>query len=129
MMSLKKYRMNTIKSLGGVDELSQQEVADIAAGFQWAAIDTLMIKCRRALKETGLKRLVVAGGVSANQHLRSHLREHCEAMGVEVFYPRPEWSTDNGAMIAYAAYCKLGRAEATTDLAIELKPRWPLVDY
>ncbi len=99
--------------------------AHIARAFQDAVIDTLIIKCRRALKETGLRRLVVAGGVSANRMLRDRLRREVEDQGGEVWYPRPEFCTDNGAMIAYAGCQRLlaGERESAT---LEVRPRWPL---
>jgi N6-L-threonylcarbamoyladenine synthase len=81
--------------------------ADIARGFEEAVVDTLAIKCKRAIKETGLKRLVVAGGVSANHRLRRVLTQQMYDLDGEVYYPRPEFCTDNGAMIAYAGYCRL----------------------
>jgi N6-L-threonylcarbamoyladenine synthase len=84
--------------------LDPQTIADIAHGFQQAAIDTLVIKCRRALEQTGHRRLVVAGGVSANRLLRADMAVMTGAMEVKVYYPRPEFCTDNGAMIAAAGY-------------------------
>ncbi len=106
-------------------EQSDVDRADIARAFQDAVVDTLAIKCKRALKQTGLKRLVVAGGVSANQGLRERLSKMGQELRAEVFYPRPEFCTDNGAMIAYAGYLrfKAGQHEA---LAFSATPRWPL---
>ena len=75
--------------------------------FEDAVVDTLMIKCRRALEQTGFKRLVMAGGVSANRTLRAKLAEMMQKRGGEVFYARPEFCTDNGAMIAYAGMVRL----------------------
>ncbi|WP_028864335.1 tRNA (adenosine(37)-N6)-threonylcarbamoyltransferase complex transferase subunit TsaD [Psychromonas aquimarina] len=102
-----------------------QTQADIALAFQDAVIDTIAIKCKRALKETGLKRLVVAGGVSANQSLRKQLAVLMKSRGGEVFYPRNEFCTDNGAMIAYAGMQRL-KAGHFENLEIEAKPRWPI---
>ncbi|MFT6985140.1 MAG: N6-L-threonylcarbamoyladenine synthase [Psychromonas sp.] len=118
---LKTFAANTIHAQGN----DPQTQADIALAFQDAVIDTLAIKCKRALKETGLKRLVVAGGVSANQSLREQLAILMRSLGGQVFYPRNEFCTDNGAMIAYAGMQRLkaGHFEA---LAIQAKPRWPL---
>jgi len=118
---LKTFAANTIHAQGN----DAQTQADIALAFQDAVIDTLAIKCKRALKETGLKRLVVAGGVSANQSLREQLAILMRSLGGQVFYPRNEFCTDNGAMIAYAGMQRLkaGHFEA---LAIQAKPRWPL---
>ena len=118
---LKTYALNTWR------ESSQgaQERADIARAFEEAVVDTLMIKCRRALAETGIGRLVVAGGVGANQCLRERLSGLMKHEGGRVFYPRPEFCTDNGAMIACAGYQRLraGRAEG---LAVRVLPRWSL---
>lgn len=104
---------------------SEKSRADIAYAFQQAVIDTLAIKCSRALEQTGLKRLVVAGGVSANVYLRQKLTELTARLNGEVFYPRPEFCTDNGAMIAFAGAMRL-QAGQCEDLAIITRPRWPL---
>ncbi len=104
---------------------SEQTQADIACAFQEAVVDTLAIKCKRALKQTGLKRLVIAGGVSANKGLRQRLAAMGEELGAEVYYPRPEFCTDNGAMIAYAGYLRL-KAGQTVDLGFGAMPRWPI---
>ena len=84
-----------------------QTRADVARAFEEAVVDTLCIKCERALQETGHRRLVVAGGVGANRRLRARLKERVQALGGDVFYPRPEFCTDNGAMIAYAGAMRL----------------------
>ena len=118
---LKTFAANTIRA--NDDDL--QTRADIAFAFQEAVADTLAIKCRRALKQTGMKRLVMAGGVSANTYLRQELEAMMKKIGGEVFYPRTEFCTDNGAMIAYAGMQRLKNGE-TTDLAIQAKPRWPI---
>ncbi|RYU69981.1 tRNA (adenosine(37)-N6)-threonylcarbamoyltransferase complex transferase subunit TsaD [Aliivibrio finisterrensis] len=118
---LKTFAANTIRA--NDDDL--QTRADIAFAFQEAVVDTLAIKCRRALKETGMKRLVMAGGVSANKYLRQELEVMMKKIGGEVFYPRTEFCTDNGAMIAYAGMQRLKNGE-TTDLAVQAKPRWPI---
>ncbi len=118
---LKTFAANTIHSQGSDD----QTRADIAHAFQSAVVDTLAIKCKRALLETGLKRLVIAGGVSANRELRSQLAELMHKLGGEVFYPRPEFCTDNGAMIAFAGMQRL-KAGHTTGLEIVVQPRWNL---
>lgn len=106
-------------------ELSEQDKCDLAADFQLAVVDTLLIKCRRALKATGLPRLVVAGGVSANSLLRESLKTLGAEMKVGVHFPRLQYCTDNGAMIAYAGYCRF-RAGFSIAPAIEARPRWPL---
>lgn len=102
-----------------------QVQADIAASFQQAVVDTLLIKCRRALQQTGYKRLVIAGGVSANESLRAQLAKMLGSLGGKVYYPRKEFCTDNGAMIAFAGYQRL-KAGQQQDLTIGVTPRWPL---
>jgi N6-L-threonylcarbamoyladenine synthase len=99
--------------------------ADLAASFQAAVVDTLTGKCRQALEKTGLERLVIAGGVGANRALRASLADLARRVGARVYYPRPALCTDNGAMIAYAGWCR--RAAAQPGLPrIVAKPRWPL---
>ena len=100
----------------------EEDKADIAAGFQQAVIDTLIIKCKRALKQTGINQLVIAGGVSANIALREQLSQKLNA---DVFYPRHDFCTDNGAMIAYAGWLRLKNG-FNEDLAFDVKPRWAL---
>ena len=90
-------------------------------------VDTLAVKCERALEQTACERLVMAGGVSANQRLRSRVAAMGAARGVEVFYPRPEFCTDNAAMIAYAGWCRL-RAGEREPLKFAVRPRWMLAD-
>ena len=99
-----------------------QTKADIAAAFQEAVAETMVIKCRRALQQTGLNRLVVAGGVAANQVLRHTLKTKLSA---DIHYPCPEFCTDNAAMIAYVGYQRLIRGEKD-DLTIRAVARWPL---
>jgi len=103
----------------------ETDKANIARAFQDAVVDTLAIKCKRALEQTGLKRLVIAGGVSANKGLRERLSQMGAKLGVEVYYPRPEFCTDNGAMIAYAGYQRLAAGEQQ-GLSFTATPRWPL---
>ncbi len=123
---LKTFAANTIaaNSQGehGIDEQTQ---ADIARAFEDAVVDTLAIKCKRALEQTGFKHLVIAGGVSANQTLRTRLADMMRKRGGAVFYARPEFCTDNGAMIAYAGMVRL-KGEDTSDLSVTVRPRWPL---
>jgi N6-L-threonylcarbamoyladenine synthase len=118
---LKTFAANTIAA----NATDDQTRADIARAFEDAVVDTLAIKCRRALKETGLNRLVVAGGVSANRHLRTQLAQLMTTLNGEVFYPRTEYCTDNGAMIAYAGMQRL-KAGVFEPLVIKAVPRWPL---
>lgn len=118
---LKTFALNTINR----EDDSEQTQADIALAFVEAVVDTFIIKCRRAIKETGLKQLVVAGGVSANQQLRAGLKSLMEDEHGQAFYPRPEFCTDNGAMIAFAGYERLKRGQ-TQDLGFQPRPRWPL---
>ena len=99
--------------------------ADIAASFEEAVIDTLCVKTRRALESTGLNSLVVAGGVSANQHLRQSFADLMSQLGGRVYYPRPQFCTDNAAMIAYAGMQRF-KAGVRAGNAIEVFPRWSL---
>lgn len=103
----------------------KQTRADIANAFQQAVVDTLAIKCKRALKQENLNRLVIAGGVSANTALREKLATTTQKLGGSVFYPRPEFCTDNGAMIAYAGLQRL-KAGSHADLTFKANPRWSL---
>jgi N6-L-threonylcarbamoyladenine synthase len=118
---LKTAAANVIAAEGKTPQVQ----ADIAASFQQAVVDTLVLKCRRALKETGLKSLVVAGGVSANESLRMQLADLMKSLKGQVFYPGKEFCTDNGAMIAYAGWQRL-RAGQAQDLSIGVTPRWPM---
>ena len=99
--------------------------ADIARAFEDAIVETLLIKCRRALSQTGAKRLVIAGGVGANRKLRAQLAEAAQREGFRVYFPRLEFCTDNGAMIALAGALRLG-AGMHDDAAIKVAPRWDL---
>ncbi|MEE8265871.1 MAG: tRNA (adenosine(37)-N6)-threonylcarbamoyltransferase complex transferase subunit TsaD [Acidiferrobacterales bacterium] len=105
--------------------LDAQTIADVALEFEQAAIATLAIKCRRALDQTGHKRLVVAGGVSANHLLRKELGKLAAALGAKVYYPRPEFCTDNGAMIAYAGALRLAAGQHE-EFAFRVHPRWEI---
>lgn len=123
---LKTFTLNTADSCR--DEkgvIDPQTMADIAAAFEDAVVDTLAIKCRRALKETGLKQLIIAGGVSANRRLRERLETMVSAEKAQLYYARPRFCTDNGAMIAYAG-CQRLLAGQQSDLTILAKPRWPM---
>lgn len=118
---LKTFAANTIAA----EPDDEQTRANIARAFEEAVVDTLGIKCKRALKQTGYNRLVIAGGVSANQRLRESLAEMMTAVNGEVFYPRGEFCTDNGAMIAYAGLQRL-KAGQFEGLEVKGQPRWPL---
>jgi N6-L-threonylcarbamoyladenine synthase len=107
--------------------LDEQTKADISACFQAAVVDTLAFKCKRALKQTGLKNLIIAGGVGANKLLRQQLMDMTKKQGGQVFYPRPEFCTDNGAMIAYAG-CQRLLAGQRADLSLNVVPRWPMTE-
>ena len=102
-----------------------QSRADIARAFVDAVVETLVIQCRRAMEETGLRTLVAAGGVSANRQLRAQLISLARTMGGEVYFPRPEFCTDNGAMIAYAGYLRL-KAGQQEPLSFSARARWPM---
>jgi N6-L-threonylcarbamoyladenine synthase len=104
-------------------QLDDQMIADVALAFEEAALETLVIKCRRALETTNHARLVVAGGVSANTKLRARLQQLAEKKDIKVYFPRPEFATDNGAMIAYAGFLRL-RAGSREGLAFGTYPRW-----
>ncbi len=118
---LKTAAINTWRTL----EPTPENKADVARAFEEAVVETLAIKCRRALEATRLERLVIAGGVGANRRLRERLREVTTELGGQVHYPRLEFCTDNGAMIAYAGWRRLAAGQRE-DAAIEVLPRWPL---
>ncbi|WP_439290931.1 tRNA (adenosine(37)-N6)-threonylcarbamoyltransferase complex transferase subunit TsaD [Lonepinella koalarum] len=125
---LKTAAANTINQLiKQQGELSEQDKADIAHAFQISVVDTLAIKCKRALTQTGYNRLVIAGGVSANRQLRQGLQQLMQQLKGQVFYPAPQFCTDNGAMIAYVGFLRLKNGEQS-DLAIEVKPRWTMTE-
>jgi N6-L-threonylcarbamoyladenine synthase len=118
---LKTFALNTWNDSGK----TQQDGADIAFAFEEAVADTMVIKCRRALEQTGLTSLVIAGGVGANRRLRERLTGLMQERAGHVYYPRAEFCTDNGAMIAYAGYCRL-QAGQHDSLSIKVTPRWSL---
>lgn len=124
---LKTYARTTILEQAVSGVLAEQDKADISACFQAAVVDTLAIKCKRALKQTGLKNLVIAGGVGANKLLRQQLMDMTKKLGGQVFYPRAEFCTDNGAMIAYAG-CQRLLAGQSADLSLSVVPRWPMTE-
>jgi N6-L-threonylcarbamoyladenine synthase len=127
---LKTAVMTQAKKLG--DDFEAQK-ADLAASTEAAIVEVLLKKSLTALRETGLKRLVVAGGVGANRHLREQLNAACKRQGVRVHYPELHLCTDNGAMIAMAAAMRLqsgegGMAQAQPRYSFDVKPRWPLAE-
>ncbi|MGY0216934.1 tRNA (adenosine(37)-N6)-threonylcarbamoyltransferase complex transferase subunit TsaD [Endozoicomonadaceae bacterium StTr2] len=124
---LKTFTLNTVAAADADGGITEQDKADIARAFEEAAVDTLAIKCRRALRQTGRKRLVIAGGVSANQRLRQKLDEVVTKEGASLFYARPEFCTDNGAMIAFAG-CRRLQAGQRDEEGMNPMPRWPLED-
>jgi N6-L-threonylcarbamoyladenine synthase len=113
-------------------ELDQQTRADVARGFQEAVIETLAEKSRRALRATGHRRLVVAGGVGANRKLRERLAAMAAESGARLYFPRAEFCTDNGAMIALAGCLRMSRpggaGVAGRDLALGARAHWPLAE-
>ena len=111
-----------------VANICEQDKANIARAFVDAIVDVLVAKCLTALKETGLKRLVIAGGVGANRQLREALNAAAQKRRFRVFYPELEFCTDNGAMIAFAGAMRLqiNPQAAKRDYAFNVRPRWPL---
>jgi N6-L-threonylcarbamoyladenine synthase len=107
--------------------IDEQFKADVALAFEEAVVDTLVIKCKRALEQEGLKQLVIAGGVSANKRLQATLQLKLGKIRASVFNARPEFCTDNGAMIAYAGAQRLLDGQ-TSGLALDIRARWPLAD-
>ncbi|MBB6521154.1 tRNA (adenosine(37)-N6)-threonylcarbamoyltransferase complex transferase subunit TsaD [Pseudoteredinibacter isoporae] len=123
---LKTFTLNTVaehKLESGLPD--DQCCADIAYAFEDAVVATLVIKCRRALEQEGLKTLVIAGGVSANKRLRAELESKLAKIDAGVYYARHEFCTDNGAMIAYAG-CQRLLAGQEQELALKVQPRWDL---
>ena len=104
-----------------------EKTVDICASFEAAIVDTLVRKCERALKQTGMKRLVMAGGVSANIRLRAMLQDLAKRRRAQVFYPSAAFCTDNGAMIAFAG-CQRLLAGQGENLAVSVRPRWSMVE-
>lgn len=131
-MSFSGLKTAVLNMVERLSPLSEQDKADIALAFVDSVVEVLTEKCRRALRQTGLKQLVVAGGVGANRQLRQALNSAIPALGGQVFYPPLDLCTDNGAMIAYAGLIRLGdesfalNTQAAKGVAI--KPRWDLCD-
>lgn len=123
---LKTAVLTQVRKLG--TNVCEQDRANLAAATQAAIVEVLVKKSLAALKQTGLRRLVVAGGVGANRLLREQLDRACTRRGVRVHYPELALCTDNGAMIALAAAMRLqaGCSQAVHDYAFDVKPRWDL---
>jgi len=121
---LKTAAITRYKAFEGSEAERDQFKADLAASFELAVVDVLIGKSAKALQESGLSTLVISGGVSANRKLRAAVDE-LSTSGVKVFYPRLEFCTDNGAMIALAGSLRLQRGESS-ELAVAVRPRWPL---
>ncbi|AMB83902.1 tRNA N6-adenosine(37)-threonylcarbamoyltransferase complex transferase subunit TsaD [Pseudomonas agarici] len=122
---LKTFALNTWQQCVSTGDDGEQTRCDISLAFQQAVVETLTIKCKRALKQAGMQRLVIAGGVSANKALRVSLETMLSEMKGKVFYARPEFCTDNGAMIAFAG-CQRLQAGQQESLAISVRARWPM---
>lgn len=122
---LKTYALNCVESM---QPLSESDKANIAYAFEQAVVDTLVVKCKRALAMTGFNTLVVAGGVSANITLRQRLRSEFQRDGGQVCYPPLCYCTDNAAMVAYTGYERFLRGQFDNDPGIHVRARWPLVD-
>lgn len=122
---LKTFALNTWQACKSAGDDGEQTRSDVALAFEQAVVATLAIKCKRALKQTGLKRLVIAGGVSSNLSLRQALEGMVGELRGQVFYARPRFCTDNGAMIAYAGCQRLlaGQHEGS---AITVHARWSM---
>lgn len=125
--SFSGLKTSVLHAVQKLDNPSHQQKADIAQAFQAAVVDTLVGKCRQALMHTNLSKLVVAGGVSANQALRYNMNQMTQKLGVQNYYPSLPFCTDNGAMIALTGALRLQGGQ-TSDLAIQVIPRWPLTD-
>ena len=124
---LKTHTLTTARQCLAETGLTEQDKADIACAFERAVVDTLVIKCRRALKQEGLKTLVIAGGVSANTRLRQALETKLAKDGARVSYPALRLCTDNGAMIAYAGALRMAAGERD-GAEFALHPRWPMTE-
>ncbi|MFT7288742.1 MAG: N6-L-threonylcarbamoyladenine synthase [Halieaceae bacterium] len=122
---LKTHTLTTIRGLAVDGKISEQDRADVARAFEEAVVSTLLIKCRRALQQEQLQTLVLAGGVSANRNLRAQLSAVLGKEGVQLFYPAPQFCTDNGAMIAYAGAQRLAAGQRD-GLEVLVRPRWPM---
>jgi N6-L-threonylcarbamoyladenine synthase len=121
---LKTFALNTIQASRPLTDINR---AHIAFAFERAVVETLEIKCRRALQQTGHATLVVAGGVGANQRLRERLGQMVKVNGARVYFPEMRYCTDNGAMIAYAGAQRLAAGQSDHEV-YDVLPRWSLED-
>lgn len=124
---LKTSVVNLVRELETSASLDKQAQADVASGFQIAAIDTLRIKCKRAMLATAARDLIIAGGVSANLELRKNFAKWGRKEGFNIHYPATKFCTDNGVMIAYAG-CHRLMTGYTEELSIKVRPRWSVTD-
>ena len=125
---LKTAVMLKVRSAEAAGELDETARANLASSFQEAVVDTLATKALRAVRETGRQRLVVAGGVGANRRLRQRLRDGMAQNGGNVYYPRTEFCTDNGAMIAYTGWLRANAGAGGDALTVHARARWNLQD-
>ena len=126
---LKTAVLTKVREIGGSGKLDEQQRADIARGFQDAIVEVLVKKAMRAVKESGLKQLVVAGGVGANRELRYQLDARAAKARISVYYPELEFCTDNGAMIALAGALRFQAGKSIKPAgAFAVRPRWPLAE-
>lgn len=125
---LKTAVLTVVNNNGGAANVCEQDKANIARGFVDSIVDVLTAKCLSALKQTGLKRLVIAGGVGANAQLRASLNAAAKKKHFKVYYPELEFCTDNGAMIAFAGAMrlKINPQAAQREYGFNVRPRWPL---
>jgi N6-L-threonylcarbamoyladenine synthase len=124
---LKTAVMLAVRELEEKGPLTASDRADIAKSFEEAVVETLVVKSARAIRQTGYRSLVVAGGVGANRSLRADLERGLQKLGAAVYYPRPEFCTDNGAMIAHLGLLRLQAGHTSTGEVMAL-PRWDLDD-
>ena len=123
---LKTFTLNTVYHVRATGNWNEQTRADIARAFEEAVVETLMVKCRRAIKQTNMQRLVMAGGVSANRRLRLVMGAMTNKEQVDLYYPRAQFCTDNGAMIAYAGCLRLMSGQQDETSGFQPLPRWSI---